>query len=311
MVCAHFNKALFRYLAVMILSSWAILYGQATGAWFGVRPTRSFHVQTGDAFGLYGPLATIELSATILNETDRLLLLQPGFFQAIAWEFSPAFGQPVSAVRTEWEPSASCGASERCSLDLQMSLPAKSAVEAVVTLQFSRPIDVGKHRLLMNLKSAQTLAREADGSPWIGGLLERGSIDLDVRPVVSSQDRVGLRRAEALRALIRKDYEDAARQFQLMTAADPSSVEAFAGLGNALMQLGRFSEAVRALERAVQLAVGITGSSLLPRDLALAYAASGRESDAEQVLRRYHSPDQVQQLLPQIREAAKRLQSRR
>lgn len=310
-MCAGANKGLCRLVAVLILSSSAILSGQAAGAWFGVRPTRSFRVEAGDAFGLYGPLATIELSATILNETDRILLLQPGFFQAIAWELSPASSQPVSAVRADWEPNASCGASERCSLDAQVSLPAKSAVEAVVMLQFSRPIALGKHRLLMNLKAARTLAREADGSPWIGGLLERGSIDLDIRPVVSSQDRARFRRAEAFRALTRKDYEDAARQFQLMTVADPHSVEAFAGLGNALMQLGRFSGAVRAFEQAIERAAGITGSSLLPRDLALAYMAAGREPDAEQVLRRYHSPDQVQQLLQQIREAAKRLQNRR
>lgn len=288
-----------------------VTYGAQTAiAWFAVQPTRSFYVEPGNAFGLYGPMSSIEMSAAVRNEdSDRDLFLQPGFFQAITWELSQGSSRAVSAVSASWEAAATCGF-EPCSLDLPIRLAPNESVTAVVIVSFGFPIEVGKHQILMDLKRAKPLAREADGSAWKGRLLERGSIDLDVRPVLSSQDRSGMHRVEAVRALRRKDYEESARQFQLMAEASPGNPLAFTWLGKSLMHLGRFSEAARAFEQALQHMR--RGPVTLPaRDLALAYAASGRESDAEQVLRRYHSSEEAHQLLQQVREAAKRLQSRR
>ena len=95
-------------LAVMVLGA-GVSDAQPASAWFAVRPTRSFHVKPGKAFGLFGPITSLELAATLLNEAqDRELLVQPGFFQAITWSLNESVGGGVSVTEMRWESTASC-----------------------------------------------------------------------------------------------------------------------------------------------------------------------------------------------------------
>jgi hypothetical protein len=308
-VIAITAKLLCLILATMVFVA-GVGNAQSASAWLGVRPTRSFHVTPGKAFGLFGPITSLELSATVLNEAqDRELFLQPGFFQAITWSLNESVGGGgVTDVR--WESTASCGF-DPCSLDLPIRLRPGKTVEAIVELRFATAVPVGERRLSMDLTQAASLAREADGSAWTGGLLKQGSIDLDVRAVVIPRDLSAVHRVEALRGLMRKDYDEAARQFRLMASVEPTNPEAFGGLGDALLSLGRYAESVDALEHAVRLSGRLARSSILPRRLALAYVAAGRPGDGERILRGYYSDADVALLLAQIRDEAKRLQDRR
>ena len=127
-----------------------------------------------------------------------------------------------------------------------------------------------------------------------------------VRAVTSPGDRRTFYRIEGGQAMTRKDYRKALELYRNMEAvsAPGSDREAAAGVGEALLHLRRFREAIEALSRA--LPPGGT-DSFIPQNLALAYIAAGDERNAEATLRRYYPVEQLQPMIAQLKAQAARL----
>jgi hypothetical protein len=285
---------------------------QTPSASFGINPTRSV-LAGGSAHNLFGPTRQIEVSVSILNESaERVLVLSAGFFQAIDWNLSFGLGRPMSGLTPVWEPDATCSLADRteCSTASDVRLPPQASVRGTVTLRFDSPLEVGKYRLFVELAKATTFLADGDRGRWKGGMTEQGSVDLAILPISTSRDRIAMHRAEAVRYTVKGQHQAALREFQSMAAEDPGSSDALAGMGSAFMELGRFADAAQAWERAVSARSPATGESLLPKRLAVAYMALGRDADAERVLRQHYAPEQIGQMIDEARVTAKRLKSR-
>lgn len=108
-------------------------------------------------------------------------------------------------------------------------------------------------------------------------------------------------------AMARRDYQRALTEYQKLLAADPTDLEAAAGVGSALLRLGRYKEAAQTFERALP---PTRSDSLVPQELALAYLALGEEAQAEAILRRYYLPNVVPEIVAGLRQQLKGLQNR-
>lgn len=125
-----------------------------------------------------------------------------------------------------------------------------------------------------------------------------------------AQDRRIFHRLEAGGAMMERDYTRALSEYRQMLALDSADREALAGVGLALLNLRRFSEAATALE-AVEARVKAHEDSLIHLDLAVAYFALGQDARAEALIRRRLTPGEVVPALEKLRERARRLRSSR
>ena len=105
----------------------------------------------------------------------------------------------------------------------------------------------------------------------------------------------------------RKDYGAALEHYRQMSAAIPGDAAAEAGIGWALLELGRFAESAATLEQVwTRSRTKFAGSQL-----AVAYAALGRDDLAESLVKQLYPPESVKQELERARRSAQTLRSRR
>jgi hypothetical protein len=289
----------------------ATTLAQEAKAHVSVQPTKSFYVPPGTAFGLFAPTDAVEVEVRLDNETsDRQLVVDGGFFQAIKWTLTRADERAVD-VEVIWNDTATCagqGAPTECSLVSRTILGPLNSLQGLMTLQTRAPLAPGDYRLHLDMSTAKGMLREADDSPWRGGLLDRGSVGLTLRAPRSNRDRATVHRIEGGRAAKARDFVSALREYQQMAAEDPSNTDAVAGMADALVELGRFKEAIAVLERPVA-----TGKpeSIIWQNLAVAYLATGQDPLAEALVRQRVPPDAQPMALSALRGRANRLLNRR
>ncbi len=85
-------------------------------------------------------------------------------------------------------------------------------------------------------------------------------------------------------------------------------MDAVLGIGEALLELGRFQEAIQVLERPVATA---GGESIMWQRLAIAYLATGQDARAQAMVRQRCPPDVQPMVLAALRDRAHRLAGRR
>jgi lipopolysaccharide biosynthesis regulator YciM len=93
----------------------------------------------------------------------------------------------------------------------------------------------------------------------------------------------------AQEAMRERRFEDAAAAAQRAIDANPSNAGAYTVLGGASLQLNKCREAVRALERVLEVA--LIGHSAIPELLAQAYVCAGDTANAKRLLRRRGFPE--------------------
>jgi predicted Zn-dependent protease len=162
----------------------------------------------------------------------------------------------------------------------------------------------GEYRISVDFSGARERMRQADLAPWSGTFANSSSLSLIVQEARSEGERWIAFQLTSRQALGHSDWTGALAQFQQMVAIDPTSQEAHAGMGSALLQLGRFAEAAMELEQALP---EDREESVVPQDLALAYVAMGFRDRADTLLRRYYQPSRLPGILADILERAERL----
>ena len=296
---------------LLLLCSVSVL-AQTNEVRWNVRPANSFDADSGTAYGVFGPVKSIDVEITIINDDQEIgaLTLADGFFtDSNVALVSDLPGDRSGSGNVRWNPVARCGgpnSPSACRIDSQILLMPGDWVKATVTLDPVRgEFLAGRYRLGVDFGAARSKLLSGDLTPWRGQFATRGSVPVVVREVRTSVDRLKAYSIEAGNAMLLHDYVGALRQFQLMAAIAPDDPRAHAGIGMALLQLGRFADAALELERA--LPKSEKENSTVPQELAVAYLAMGQEVRAVAVLRRFYVASSVPEILVHSRERARRL----
>jgi hypothetical protein len=254
------------------------------------RIEKAFHLEP-SGYGVFGPADRITFPITVRNDEESgvPVTLRAGFFSSTSINVRRA--DRIVPTQTEWRLEARCGgaaASQACTTTTDVYLPPDSFVEATVSVTASdgQRIGVGDYEIVVDVQAAGTLIVNSTGGAFTGviGPLRR-PIPLAVRAIPSTTS--GLKRFfhyEIEGALQRRDNPAALALYQQMAALDPADLAPYVGMGNVLVELGRYGEAVIVLERVLPT-LG-RGESLTPEVLAVAYVGLGRDAQAEELLRR-------------------------
>lgn len=270
-----------------VAQPYAVLANEVT---WTLRPTRSYVRQSPSAFAVFGPTNTIDFEFTIViaREPDNQIL------------------NVASNVREDAE-CGGAGAVPACSTDSTLYLRPGGWVTVSVTLT-GVTFAPGDYRITADFSTARVSLLADNGGPWKGKFAAVGSVPLTIRAIRTADDRRRNHMIEAGQAMVRQDYQTALAHFESMALTDPSSAEAHAGIGLALMQLGRLSEAAAALEQS--LARSANSDSLVPAHLAAVYIALAQDARAEAILRRVYGQAAVPEGLARARQMAKQLSKR-
>jgi hypothetical protein len=190
-----------------------------------VKPVHSSLVRSATVHQVFGPMNYLIVDVRLGNDDQQhTLVLDPGFFETIAWrlepvstESSPArVGEPIllSLERVEY---LRCGqTSALCDLSSMHRIDPEGAVMARILLgpTTGGVLSPGEYRLALDARSARQHLRETDGVPWKGRSIERGSIPLLIRALTTSDDLAQYHSVLADEAMIREDYSDALAHFQ-------------------------------------------------------------------------------------------------
>jgi hypothetical protein len=269
----------------------------------GLRPENFFFTSGAHTYNIFGPIDSIKLRVSIVNDDPaRILFLEGGFFESLTLNVTRN-GPNALPITVEWAPYATCpgglAPGTECPISFPIRLDGLESVMGNATLRAQGAVfPPGEYRIGIDTRGAKALIRQADTSVWSGTMIDTGSIPLTILPVRDERDRRTLRHSEANHASARREFNAAAQQFRQLLADDPDDLEAVAGLGLALVRMGRFADAVPLLERALPT---FGSHSRIPGELALAYIALGDEPKADALLRRYYSTDTIRFIREGIR----------
>ena len=304
---------------VVVLTSASVASGQEDGlAYLRITPQPYALEDRATKFVVWGPPERLYLEVRLANEDSRrTLVFQPGFFRAIRWQLEAVLSETSTQLRrepivlsVERVENSTCGPAPAMACELLSDVlihPDGWVTARVVVAPKGGRLSEGDYRLVVDGSEARQRLAETDGSPWKGRFNGRGSIGLVIRALDTPEDRAKYNAAEAGAAMRRGDYAAALEHFRRMAAAIPGDPAADAGVGWALLSLGRFAEAAATLER-------VWTRSRTPfsgKELAVAYAALGRDDLAESLVKQLYPPQDVQQAMANVRLAAKTLRSRR
>jgi tetratricopeptide (TPR) repeat protein len=161
------------------------------------------------------------------------------------------------------------------------------------------------HKLKVLVEQAVLTLRLKDRTtPWKGRFEPEGDLLLRFTPPVTVSDKRLSKLLEGRRALDRNDNAAALGHFGELLKLDPGDEGARAGIGEAYLNLGRFSEAAREFE-ALLPSVRETKSSIC-FSLAYAYVALADQQKAESTLRLVVPADQISRVIENIREDLKK-----
>ena len=304
-----------RWSAIPLLALFAVVQPYAVLAdevTWTLRPARSYVRQSPSAFAVFGPTNTIDCEITIVNEggSRSLAVLDPAFFDYVTIVIAREPDNQILNVASNVREDAECGgagAVPACSTDSTLYLRPGGWVTVSVTLT-GVTFAPGDYRITADFSTARVSLLADNGGPWEGKFAAVGSVPLTIRAIRTADDRRRSQMIEAGQAMVRQDYQTALTHFESMALTDPSSAEAHAGIGLALVQLGRLSEAAAALEQS--LARSANSDSLVPAHLAAVYIALAQDARAEAILRRVYGQAAVPEGLARARQMAKQLSKR-
>lgn len=306
-------------LIALLLAATTPQPGAAQGglAHLSAKPVHSALVRSATAYQVFGPIDYLTIDVRLGNEDPQhTLVLDAGFFEAIAWRLDAVSAKSSSAqvrepvlLSLERVQDLRCGQSSAlCDPFSMHRIDPEDAVMARVVLRPTAGgvVSPGEYRLALDARPARRHLRETDGDPWKGAFIERGSIPLLIRTLATGADLAQYHSVLADEAMIRQDYTDALAHFQQMAAANPQDPAGEAGTGWALLNLGRFREAAAALEHVWSR----NRSRFAAKQLAVAYVALGRDAEAEALVNFLYRPAVAKQELQGVRLSAKTLMSR-
>lgn len=304
-----------RWSAIQFLLLFAVVQPHtllANEVTWTLRPTRSYVPQSSSTFAIFGPADTIDIQITIVNDVESrsLAVLEPRFFDNVKIVIARQPENQILSLASNLREVAECGGADAvpaCSTDSTLYLRPGGWVTVSVTLTGVTAAP-GDYRISADLSAARVYLLADNGGPWEGKFAAVGSVPLAVRAIRTADDRRRNQMIEAGEAMVRKDYQTALGAFEAMAMEDPSSAEAHAGIGLALVQLGRLSEAAAALEQS--LARSANTDSSVPAQLAAVYIAMAQDARAEATLRRVYGQAAVPEGLARAREMAKRISKR-
>jgi len=130
-------------------------------------------------------------------------------------------------------------------------------------------------------------------------------------PAITDSERAAAHRYSGQKALLSGDNVAAIRAYQESLKLEAENLVALSGLGWALLQSGRFAEAVDVLELRLKKSDGALGRSLLPSHLATAYVGAGNELRARDVLQKAgYTSDAVEIEIARLREVVDKIRRR-
>jgi hypothetical protein len=301
------------YTALCLVVWSCLASAQSHEAQVILRPVKSFFSDGAHSFNLFGPLESIQLEVSLVNDSPRdLMLKKAGFFQAIRLSVTRIQGQSLLPIQIEWSPSVSCPGgmanANDCLGSSDIRIGGGESVKGVVTIRSNAPMRFtpGEYRIGLDLRDARAFLLHGDETRWSGRMLNTGSIPVTIRPIDTDTDRRLFQRNEAHHAMTQRQYRTALATYEQLLASNPNDLEATAGVGMALLLSGRYAESVKFLERVLP---PLGQDSTVPRDLALAYVAVGDEAKAEALLRRYYTPNVISTIRNGIREQLTRMPS--
>jgi hypothetical protein len=270
------------------------------------RVEKSFHLEP-SGYGVFGPTDRITLPITVRNDEEIgvPVTLRAGFFTSTSISIIGRVGRVPS--QAEWQLEARCGgaaASQACTTMTDVFLPPNSFVEATVSLTAldDQHLGIGDYEIVLDVQDARTrIVNATNGKAFTGvtGPLRR-PIRLAIQAVPSTTSGLKLfYHYEIEGARHRRDHAAALALYQRMVALDPADLGSYAGMGTVLVELGRYAEAVIALERV--LPTPGRGESLTPEVLAVAYVGLGRDAEAEDLLRRTRPASAIPALMANAR----------
>ena len=151
----------------------------------------------------------------------------------------------------------------------------------------------GSYAVTHDIRPFLEALRLKDGRSLVGRARDKDTQRLVIRPVTTFEDRIRFHDLEGNFSLGNADYAQAISHLEQLIRLAPGKWQAHAALGAAYLHLDRYPEAVASLERGFKGWLGLSDrrSDVVPNDLARAYLASGRDVDAERVLRAAGVPE--------------------
>jgi hypothetical protein len=298
------NRLLGAHVMLCLTVCTARASAQSREAQVLVKPVKSVLSQGGHSYNVFGPLDSIQLQVTLVNEhRQEMLFIEGGFFQAIKWSVTRAGGQPLP-MRVDWSPSVTCpgglASVTDCTISTTIRIEGGESATGIVSVS-NAPMRFtpGEYRIGLDLRDARAYLFHGDLTRWSGTMLNIGSIPITIRAIGNESDLRTFQRNEAHYAMAKRQYGTAAAAYEQLLAVNPNDTEAVAGLGMALLHSGRYADAAKLLERVLP---SNDQDSTVPRDLSLAYLALGDEAKADLLLRRYYSPSVIPIILKGIRQ---------
>jgi hypothetical protein len=299
----HHHARPWFYAMVILLLFMRHSDAQTSEVQVGLRPENFFFTSGAHTYNIFGPVDSIQLRVSIVNDDPaRMLFLEGGFFDALMLNVT-RIGADRLPITVEWVPYATCpgglAPGTECAISFPIRLDGLESVMGSATLRAQGAVfPPGEYQIGIDTRGAKALIRQGDTSLWSGTMIDTGSIPLTILPIRDERDRRTFRHSEANYASARRDFNSAARQYRQLLTDDPNDLDAVTGLGMTLVRLGRFADAVPLFERALPT---LGSHSRIPGELALAYVALGDEPKAEALLRRYYSTDTIRFIRDGIR----------
>jgi tetratricopeptide (TPR) repeat protein len=285
---------------------------QAFDAVWRAQPTHGFDAQT--TFAVFGPLHELRLDVSIVNESETdWIRIDPGFFGAVDVRLIRGdTGAPVARVaRLRDDAFCSATGTWTCPLSLGVELPPARWVRASMTLEpvhQAAELEEGDYYIELDFTAARAFLRGPGNATWRGRFRSNGRVPVSIRAVETTHDRRMQYSLQGSVALLQdRDFRGALEIFTRFLKEFPGDVGAYGGAGTALLELGRFDEAVTMLERAMTARPG----DAIPARRAAAYVGMGQENRARTLLERYVPASDLPAELEQARQRAANIRARR
>jgi hypothetical protein len=236
-------------------------------------------------FRTYDAAREITLKISMANESNDALTFDHSVLTN-AVDFRVIQNGPVN-VDVEWHPEAWFNGSRGVvSRTDRIQLEADSGVEWRVTLSRSggSVFPPGEYEIQISWARLLPLLTTSTGQPWRGRAVPGTTVGLSIIPPRDQRECAAGYRRDGTRAARENRHVDARRAFELALTADPGDIAAQIGLGDALLSLNRYREAIGPFEAASGAARAKGERSPVTARLALAYLSAGDEQNARRVL---------------------------
>ena len=111
------------YASVVLLLSLAHADAQTSEVQVGLRPENSFFTSGAHTYNIFGPVDSIELKVSIVNDDqERILLLDGGIFEALTLNVTRN-GASEMPISVEWVPDARCRGGPASGTQCPISFP--------------------------------------------------------------------------------------------------------------------------------------------------------------------------------------------